>query len=36
MDNELIFKPDHSVNFDWMTKKVTKEKSKSERAIFIK
>ena len=21
MDNELIFKPDHSVNFDWMKKK---------------
>lgn len=21
MDNELIYKPDHSVNFDWMNKK---------------
>lgn len=20
MDNDLIFKPDHSVNFDWMNK----------------
>jgi hypothetical protein len=24
MDNELIFKPDHSVNFPWMMKKEKK------------
>ena len=28
MDNELIFKPDHSVNFDWMKKNDDKRKGK--------
>jgi len=30
MDNELIFKPDHSVNFDWMNKNNEKRKKKKQ------
>ncbi len=32
MDNELIFKPDHSVNFDWMTKNKKRKTSKKEKS----
>lgn len=31
MDNELIYKPDHSVNFDWMKKNDDKRKKKPKK-----